>query len=156
MLDQAFTIGGLLSFLLYVAGIAALVALFLALLNVMKIERNQGDIDHTIKTVPSIMDNAKDISTNVNSISTDATKLVNDVKPEIEKVVATVGSVSDTVNGITRKVDDTSLRVSNTVMNVSDVISDTAKTISLSSNNAIDYFYILREVAKTVKEVFLK
>ena len=61
MLDQAFTIGGLLSFLLYVAGIAALVALFLALLNVMKIlknvneiiERNQGDIDHTIKTAVS-------------------------------------------------------------------------------------------------------
>ena len=56
MLDQAFTIGGLLSFLLYVAGIAALVALFLVLLNVFKIlknvndivERNQGEIDHTI------------------------------------------------------------------------------------------------------------
>ena len=37
MLDQAFTIGGLLSFLLYVAGIAALVALFLVLINVFKI-----------------------------------------------------------------------------------------------------------------------
>ena len=36
MLDQAFTIGGLLSFLLYVAGIAALVALFLVLIMYLK------------------------------------------------------------------------------------------------------------------------
>ena len=40
MLNQSFTLGGLLSFLLYVAGIAALVALFLALSNVVKVLKN--------------------------------------------------------------------------------------------------------------------
>ncbi|MDO5715466.1 MAG: hypothetical protein Q4P25_02695 [Tissierellia bacterium] len=163
-MSVTFTLHDLLSFVLFLAGIAALVALFMVLLKVAKIlgkvndliEKNQGEIDHTIKTIPALVDNAKDISGNVNIISADATHLVQEVKPEIEKVMGAVGSVSDTVNGITRRVDDTTERVACSVNYVSDTVSDAAKTITLNADNAMDYFYIVREVVAALKDVFLR
>ena len=67
-----------------------------------------------------------------------------------------VGSVSDTVNGITRRVDDTTERVACSVNYVSDTVSDAAKTITLNADNAMDYFYIAREVVAALKDVFLR
>lgn len=162
-MNQVFTLHDFLSFALYLAGILVLVALFIALLNVVKIlkgvseivEKNQGEIDHTIKTIPSIVDNANEISKSVSVISTDAKSLVSDMKPEVEKIITTVGGVTDTVNLVTRQVDDTSLKVSNTINNISDTIGDTARTVRLNADNAIDYFYIIKEVLLSLKEVFL-
>ena len=138
-MDTMITLNDLLRFLLYVAGIGALIFLMLALKNVAgilkvvknKLETHEAVIDDTFQKLPTITDNATIISSNASRITTDATEMVEVVKPEVEKIAATVGDVTGTVDSVARKVDQTSLKLQNTANVVSDSISDTAKTIPL-------------------------
>lgn len=160
-MDTMITLNDLLRFLLYVAGIGALIFLMLALKNVAgilkvvknKLETHEAVIDDTFQKLPTITDNATIISSNVSRITTDATEIVEVVKPEVEKIAVTVGDVTGTVDSVARKVDQTSLKLQNTANVVSDSISDTAKTISFNANNVVDYFYIMREVLESIRDV---
>ncbi|MGO3752310.1 MAG: hypothetical protein ACTJGH_06125, partial [Peptoniphilaceae bacterium] len=158
------TLQDLLTIILYLAGAGALIFLALVLKNVLGIvkkinktlEDNDQIIDDTIKKVPTLSDNAVEITNNVNLISGEASELVVNARPEIDRLISTVGTITNTVNDISRTVDTTTLKVTSTLSDVSDTISDTSKTISLNANNIIDYFYILKEVVESIKDVFLK
>ncbi|MGO1581430.1 MAG: hypothetical protein ACTHWZ_08510 [Peptoniphilaceae bacterium] len=158
------TLQDLLTIILYLAGAGALIFLALVLKNVLGIvkkinktlEDNEQIIDDTIKKVPTLSDNAVEITNNVNLISGEASELVVNARPEIDRLISTVGTITNTVNDISRTVDTTTLKVTSTLSDVSDTISDTSKTISLNANNIIDYFYILKEVVESIKDVFLK
>lgn len=158
------TLQDLLTIILYLAGAGALIFLALVLKNVLGIvkkinktlEDNEQIIDDTIKKVPTLSDNAVEITNNVNLISGEVSELAVSARPEIDRLISTVGTITNTVNDISRTVDTTTLKVTSTLSDVSDTISDTSKTISLNANNIIDYFYILKEVVESIKDVFLK
>ncbi|MDD7363273.1 MAG: hypothetical protein SPI65_07325 [Peptoniphilus sp.] len=160
-MDTMITLHDLLRFLLYVAGIGALVFLMIALKNIAgilkvvknKLETHDAVIDDTFQKLPTITDNATIVTANASRITTDATEMIEIVKPEVEKVASTVGDVTETVDSVVRKVDQTSSKIQNTADVVSDSISDTAKTISFNANNVVDYFYILREVLESLRDV---
>lgn len=160
-MDTMITLHDLLRFLLYLAGIGALVFLMIALKNVAgilkvvknKLETHEAVIDDTFQKLPTITDNATIVTANASRLSTDATEMVEIVKPEVEKIATTVGDVTETVDSVARQVDHTSLKLKNTADVVSDSISDTAKTISFNANNVVDYFYILREVMEALRDV---
>ena len=162
-MDTAITLHDLLRIILYLAGACTLVYLALVLKKLLKllgnvnelVEGNYNIINDTIKKVPTLTDNAVGITENVNSITKDTQEIVSTAKPDVEKVTKAAGNVAETVDDITRSVDETSLKLKTTVANLSDTISDTANTISVNANNVIDYFYILKEVINTIKEVFL-
>ncbi|MBP2026178.1 hypothetical protein [Peptoniphilus stercorisuis] len=162
-MQTAITLHDLLRIILYLAGAGALIYLALVLKNVLKLvnhcndilEENHKIIDDTIKKVPTLTDNAVDITNNVNIITKESSEIVTAARPDVEKIVSAAGNVAQTVDDISRTVDTTTLKVKSTVSNVSDTISDTAKTISINANNIIDYFYIAREVVYAIKDVFL-
>ncbi|EFI41385.1 MULTISPECIES: hypothetical protein [Peptoniphilus] len=162
-MQATITLHDLLKIILYLAGTGVLIYLALVLKNLLEIlkrvnetiEENQNIIDDTIKKVPALTDNAVEITNNLGTISSETSEIMVSAKPEIEKLISSVGSITNTVSDISRSVDTTALKLTNTVSNVSDTISDTAKTISVNANNVIDYFYILKEIVESLKEVFL-
>ena len=160
-MDTMINLHDLLRFLLYLAGIGALVFLMITLKNVAgilkvvktKLETHEAVIDDTMQKLPTITDNVTIISSNASRLTTDATEMVEVVKPEVEKIAVTVGDVTGTVDSVARTVDQTSLKLKNTADVVSDSISDTAKTISFNANNVVDYFDIMREVLEGLRDV---
>lgn len=163
-MQTTITLNDLLKIILYLAATGALIYLLLVLKNVLgivkqikeHIEKNEKIIDDTFRKVPALTDNAVEITNNVSIISSETQGLISNAKPEVERLIGTVGNITNTVDDISRSVDVTTLKLTNTVSNVSDTISDTAKTISLNADNIVDYFYILREVAQAIKDVFSK
>ncbi len=155
------TLHDLLRIVLYLAGIASLVFLAMVLKNVVDLlkdvkgllDRYGPEIDQTIKKVPVIAGEAAEIAGNVNVLTTEAQELVVQAKPEIEKVVGAVSAVGDTVNGVTRSVDIMTNKVTNTVSAVSDTMGDTARTISMNANGFLDYYYMIKEVLKALKDL---
>lgn len=107
-----------------------------------------------MKKIPSLSDDAIEITKNVSSISNETNELLTKVRPEVEKLAQSVGGISDMVNNVTRNLDIAADKVTGAVSNVTDTVSDTAKTIHLNANNVVDYFYIIKEVLEVVKTTF--
>ncbi len=161
-MQMAITLHDLLRIILYLAGAGALIYLALVLKNVLKsvnrfndlLAENYKILDDTIKKVPSLTENALEITENVNIITKDTQELMSASKPELEKVAKAAGNVVETIDDISRSVDTAAMKMTSTVSNVSDTINDTVKTVSTNANNVIDYFYIGKEVFDSVKSIF--
>lgn len=162
-MDSSITLSlnDILRFILYIAGIGALIYLALALKNIVGILKKVNDklvehedvINDTVEKIPAITDNVTVITDNVSKISTDATTMIEVVKPEVEKIAITVGDVSATVDDVTRSIDQTALRLSHTVGAISDSVTDTARVISFNADNAFDVYYIFKEVIQAIRDV---
>lgn len=155
------SLNDILRFVLYIAGIAALVYLALTLKNVVgilkkvneKLAEHEAIIDDTVEKIPVITDNVTIITDNASKMTTDATAMIEVVKPEVEKIALTVGDVSATVDDVTRTIDETAIRLTSTVGAISDSVSDTARVISFNADNAFDVYYIFREVVQAIRDV---
>ncbi len=155
------SLNDILRFMLYIAGICALVYLAMVLKNIVgilkkvneKLAEHEAVIDDTVEKIPAITDNVAIIADNASKLSTDATELVEVVKPEVEKIALTVGDMSTTVDDVTRTIDETAIRLNSTVGAISDSVSDTARVIAFNADNIFDYFYIFREVAQAIRDV---
>ena len=102
-MQMAITLHDLLRIILYLAGAGALIYLALVLKNVLKsvnrfndlLAENYKILDDTIKKVPSLTENALEITENVNIITKDTQELMSASKPELEKVAKAAGNKVD-------------------------------------------------------------
>lgn len=139
------TIQDLFRLILYLLGIGALVYIIVLIKNLNNaitgikniLNRNEKEIDTTIKQLPYI-------AQNINSISEEAKNFVKSVSPEAEKLVSNASSLSE-------KLDNTSSKVFNAINEVSESICSTATTIEHNIKNANDYIELIMDIIGIIK-----
>lgn len=139
------TIQDLFRLILYLLGIGALVYIIVLIKNLNNaitgikniLNRNEKEIDTTIKQLPYI-------AQNINSISEEAKNFVKSVSPEAEKLVSNASSLSE-------RLDNTSSKVFNAINEVSESICSTATTIEHNIKNANDYIELIMDIIGIIK-----
>lgn len=139
------TIQDFFRLILYLLGIGALVYIIVLIKNLNNaitgikniLNRNEKEIDTTIKQLPYI-------AQNINSISEEAKNFVKSVSPEAEKLVSNASSLSE-------KLDNTSSKVFNAINEVSESICSTATTIEHNIKNANDYIELIMDIIGIIK-----
>ena len=140
-----FTLSDLLYTLLILAGIAALIALAVFLLNLVKTLKKVNQIlDDNEKDIQRVVSDLPGITQNVNAITTEANTLISSVGPDVQNIV---GSAKHVVSNV----ENTALQVTDTVGLVTDSVADTALNLKHNVSSAQDYLGFVTEVADIVR-----
>lgn len=160
-MDATITIQELLVMILYLLGIGLLGFLVALIKNINStvskakkiVERNEEEIDESLKQLPGIFENVNSITENVDAITENTASITEETKdlikiasPEIEGIVSNANSMSE-------KAEHTTEKLANSIDLVTESALDTAFVIEDNLKNLSGYGQLILEIIEIIKNV---
>lgn len=144
-MGSSITVGDLLHILLALAGLIALIALSMALFQLVRVlKRVDATLESNKTNIDGIIVSLEKTTRHAGMISEQTESTLKTVGPDVEKIVGQVGTIIDGVEGLTGDVTDT-------VHYFTDSVSDTVSSVKHGFSSAHDYLYYISEMIDIIK-----
>lgn len=156
-MSASLTLHDFFTLLIFILSIGALIYVIMFLSKVNKIfgqlselfESNKDEMDRTIKELPDIAFNVKEISKETNYAIKTLTPEVDGVLRNANNITQKASEIADTLEEGTDKINDTVNGFSNSVLGIANNFESNSKQLSSYVNSFLD-------IMDTFKDIFIK